>query len=79
MASIPNSVAIKLAEAAAEIRAQPSPSPGDLAFMARQLVLANLPHRDPGNVPVWRRENGRFKLTIYPCLGNPPVFNGVRT
>ena len=30
----------------------------DIAFLARQLVQATLPHTDPGNVEVWMRREG---------------------
>ena len=41
-------------------------NPSDIAFMARVLVLATMPHNDPGEVPVWGRNNGRMSLTIQP-------------
>ena len=44
MAALPPSVAVKLAKASADIRQTPKPAASDLAFMARQLVLATLPH-----------------------------------
>ncbi len=39
---------------------------GNAAFMGRTLVLATLPHRDPGDVPVFVRTNGDFELAIQP-------------
>lgn len=68
MASIAPSVALRLAEVAAEIRLKPSPDAADLAFTARELVLTTLPHRDPGNVPAWQRVNGWFTMTIHPMI-----------
>lgn len=38
----------------------------DAAFMARQLVQATLPHRNPGDVPAWSRKNGSLTLGIQP-------------
>jgi hypothetical protein len=35
-------------------------------YMARQLVQCTLPHKDPGDVPVWQRDNGRVSLVIQP-------------
>ena len=35
-----------------------SPSAQDAAFIARELVLASLPHSNPGDRPVWMRRNG---------------------
>jgi hypothetical protein len=37
------------------------------AYMARQLVQCTLPHSDPGNIPVWKRQNGHFVLSILPA------------
>ena len=43
------------------------PDARELAFIARQLVQATLPYREPeGNPPVWYRTNGTFTLTIRP-------------
>ena len=36
------------------------------AYMARELVQCTLPHRDPGNVPVWTRRNGKLLLGLQP-------------
>lgn len=41
-------------------------TPEEIAFMARILVLATLPHNDPGDLPVWGRCNGDMSLTIQP-------------
>lgn len=73
MVSIPPSVAVRLANASNELRTPPAKT--DLAFMARQFVLATLPHSDPAPKPVWRRQNGRFTLTVYPCVdpNNQPL------
>lgn len=47
---IPDSVAVRLASASEEMR---TPAEGtDIAFLARMFVVATLPHRDPGNVPI---------------------------
>jgi len=35
-------------------------------FMARQLVQATLPHKNPGNVEAWSRKNGNLTLTMRP-------------
>jgi len=39
-------------------------SPEDLYFLARQLVQCTLPHRDPGDVPLWTRTNGDLTLVV---------------
>src|SRR5512135_3706951 len=42
------------------------PTFDDLAYMARELVQATLPHRNPGDVPEWARSNGSLTLSIRP-------------
>lgn len=54
----------KLAKAAAEIAARPGDT--DAAYLARELVQCTLPHRDPGKVPFWIRQNGAFSLVLQP-------------
>jgi hypothetical protein len=36
----------------------------DAAFIARELVQASLPHKNPGDAPVWVRKNGHMSLVI---------------
>jgi hypothetical protein len=68
---------LRLIETAAGIRTEPENV--EWAFMARQLVQCTLPHRNPGNVPVWSRSNGNLTLGIRPgyelktgkCFGFP--------
>jgi hypothetical protein len=36
----------------------------DAAFIARELIQATLPHKSPGNVPVWTRTNGNLTLIV---------------
>lgn len=43
-----------------------SPAARDAAFIARELVLASLPHSNPGDRPVWTRRNGNVTLAIQP-------------
>ncbi len=52
----------KLTKAAAEIKA--APHKAQAAYLARELILCTLPHRDPGEVPVWARQNGNFTLML---------------
>ena len=40
--------------------------PRDKTFTAKPLVLATLPHSDPGNLPAWKRVNGDYALIIRP-------------
>jgi hypothetical protein len=55
---------LRLVDAAAAIRLDPDKT--EAAFMARQLVQATLPHKNPGDVPLWSRTNGDLTLTIQP-------------
>jgi hypothetical protein len=55
---------LKLLDAAEAIRLHPDKT--EAAFMARQLVQATLPHKNPGEVPAWSRTNGNLTLTIRP-------------
>lgn len=57
----------KLLDASAIIFAD-MPTPQDAAFLARQLVQATLPHKNPGNVPLWKRTNGNLTLAIQPGM-----------
>jgi hypothetical protein len=40
--------------------------PRDRTFTAKPLVLATLPHSDPGDAPAWKRVNGDYALIIRP-------------
>ena len=51
------------AEQAAQIYATP-PTPEDVVFLARELILCTLPHSDPGDVRSWSRTNGNLTLGI---------------
>ncbi len=53
----------KIIQASTDIQLD-APTDQDKAFLARQLVQATLPHSDPGDVPVWTRQNGNVTLTI---------------
>jgi replication initiator protein len=44
----------------------------EIALMARELVLVTLPHKDPGNVPVWTRQNGNISLMMQPGYRKDP-------
>lgn len=52
----------KLLDAAQAI--QLDPDKVEAAFIARQLVQATLPHKNPGSVPLWKRTNGNLTLAI---------------
>lgn len=58
---------IKLVDAAVEIGME-RPRPDDAAYMARELVQCTLPHRNPGDVPLWKRTNGNLTLGIQPGM-----------
>lgn len=55
---------MKFISIAGDIRLDPDKT--ESAFMARQLVQATLPHKNPGNVPDWSRKNGDLTLTLRP-------------
>jgi len=55
---------MKLISIAGDIRLDPDKT--ESAFIARQLVQATLPHKNPGNVQAWSRKNGDLTMTIRP-------------
>jgi hypothetical protein len=57
---------MKLIAIAGDIRLDPNKA--ESAFMARQLVQATLPHKNPGNIPVWSRTNGGLTVSIQPGI-----------
>lgn len=59
---------LKLVEEALAIEAEEAKAAGALGFMARMLVQATMPHRDPGEVAAWGRRNGAFSLVIQPGM-----------
>jgi hypothetical protein len=74
----------KIIEAKNAIYFQPQPDADDMAFSARELVQATLPHQTPrGNPPEWVCRNGNYTLAIRPgykddertgnrvCIGYP--------
>ena len=52
----------KKAELIARIATQPNEP--ELGYMAKQLITCTLPHRDPGDVLVWKRTNGHSTLAL---------------
>jgi Plasmid encoded RepA protein. len=65
---------MKLICAAGDIRLDPDKT--ESAFMARQLVQATLPHKNPGNIPVWARTNGGLTVSIQPGIDNKQEVTG---
>ena len=66
-------MAFSLQEALA-LEQQPAQRAGSLGFMARLLVQATLPHKDPGSgVSTFERSNGKLRLVIMapPGIGLP--------
>jgi Plasmid encoded RepA protein len=55
----------KLLDASVAISTDPATTK-DAAFIARELVQATLPHKNPGNVEAWQRTNGNVSLVIQP-------------
>lgn len=68
----------KLIEASVTIFGEPA-TRKDAAYMPRELVQVTLPHKNPGNVPIWTRSNGNHSVGIQPgydlktgkCYGYP--------
>lgn len=61
----------KILEAGEAIQGQPEAA--EIAFIARQLVQATLPHSNPiGSPPEWYRTNGHFTLSIRPGYATNP-------
>lgn len=65
---------MKLICAAGDIRLDPDKT--ESAFMARQLVQATLPHKNPGNVPAWSRTNGGLTVSIQPGIDSKQKVTG---
>jgi hypothetical protein len=55
--------ALKLVEKSVAIKEDPL---GDPAYLARFLIQCTLPHTNPGDVPVWKRRNGKYTLRVQP-------------
>jgi Plasmid encoded RepA protein len=55
----------KLLEDSATIFGDPA-TIQDAAYLPRELVQVTLPHKNPGNIPVWRRTNGNITVGIEP-------------
>ena len=39
-------------------------------YLARELVLCTLPHRDPGEAMIWKRTNGNITMSITPAANH---------
>ncbi len=63
----------RILDAATNITMEPNAT--EMAFIARALVQATLPHSDPGEIPIWGRTNGRLTLTIKPDWEIDPKTN----
>ena len=59
----------QLIEAAFLVRGADAASADELAFVARILAQATLPHSDPGDVREFGRTNGDYRLVIQPGVG----------
>ncbi len=60
-------------KAAELLKAEQALAAGSLTFCVRSVILATLPHRDPGNVPAYGRRNGGYSLVIQPGYTFEPV------
>ena len=55
----------KLLEHSAKIFDEPA-TVRDAAYMPRELVQVTLPHKNPGDIPVWQRTNGNCTVIMQP-------------
>jgi Plasmid encoded RepA protein len=55
----------KLLDLSAKIFDEPA-TRQDSAYLPRELVQVTLPHKNPGNVPIWTRSNGNLTIGIQP-------------
>jgi len=55
----------KLLDTSARIFDEPA-TKQDAAYLPRELIQVTLPHKNPGDIPVWRRTNGNLTLGIQP-------------
>lgn len=53
---------------AIEIEREETRESGALGFMARVFIQATMPHRNPGNIEAWGRENGAFSMVMQPGI-----------
>lgn len=56
----------KIINEALAIESESAKEAGALGFMARALVQATMPHKNPGDVVAWGRENGSFSMVMQP-------------
>lgn len=56
----------KLISEALIIETEEAKEAGAIGYMARALVQATIPHKNPGSVEAWGRRNGNFSMTIQP-------------
>lgn len=56
----------KLIKEALAIEEKAARDAGTIGYMARALVQATMPHKDPGDVKAWGRENGNFSMVMQP-------------
>lgn len=58
----------KIIRTADEVAFTSAKEADQLGFMSKCFIQATLPHSDPGDVPVWYRQNGNYTFTIQPYL-----------
>jgi hypothetical protein len=57
----------KLLDDSAVIFGEPA-TKQDAAYLPRELVQVTLPHKNPGNIPLWKRSNGTLAVGIQPGM-----------
>lgn len=56
----------KIVQTAQEVFWEGAKEANELAFMSKCFIQATLPHSDPGDIPLWWRQNGDYTLSIQP-------------
>lgn len=67
----------EIVEKAIAMAGEEAQEAGSITFSPRCTILATLPHRDPGDIPFFFRQNGGYALTIQPGVGLSPFGHGV--
>lgn len=63
----------RILDVAAETLETTAKDANSLVFLSKPLTQMTLPHRDPGDVLLWNRQNGRIELNIKPDAWKNPT------
>lgn len=62
---VPTRAKLRLVETAQTIKDEP-PEMRSMLFLSTFLIQCTLPHKNPGDVPIWKRTNNEYTLAIQP-------------